>query len=344
MALMMIGSGINRLHSNLTKCRFGLSTFPRSSHGVHAHKSDFDYFSDYVLNTQSAILEDAAALDGSGKQFITDQWARDSTNINAGYGLTAVLEDGLILEKAAANVSIIQGVLTPARAHSMTSRGRSGIDPNGGQSYKAAALSLVFHSAHPLIPTLRADVRFFQVDEQMWMGGGCDLTPAYLHEPSITQFHLYWKNMCDRYGTHLYHQMKEECDRYFYIPARKEHRGTGGIFYDDLSSEESGFNVSAFTEEVGSGFLPSWLPSVEALRSLPYTEEQRQWQLLRRGRYLEFNLLYDRGVKFGLDGGRMESIMVSAPPLIAWRYNVQAKPESDEEKLVQVLQKPRSWL
>ncbi|KXZ44310.1 hypothetical protein GPECTOR_69g403 [Gonium pectorale] len=265
-------------------------------------------------------------------------------NVRArGYGITCVLEDGQVLEKAAANISVVRGTLSAQRAAAMSSRGRGSIDPKGGQPYAAAAMSLVFHSAHPLIPTLRADVRLFQVGDEAWYGGGCDLTPSYLDEADTQQFHRYWKDACDKYKPELYGELKDWCDRYFYIPARKEHRGVGGLFFDDMSSGEAGFDVEAFVRDVGDGILPSWLPIVERHRDQPFTEAQRNWQLLRRGRYIEFNLLYDRGIKFGLDGGRIESIMVSAPPLIAWKYNVTPQPGSAEEEVMRVLQQPRAW-
>ncbi|KAJ9528409.1 hypothetical protein QJQ45_020333, partial [Haematococcus lacustris] len=197
-------------------------------------------------------------------------------------------------------------------------------DPQGGQAYAAAALSLVFHCANPLVPTLRADVRCFQVAGQSWFGGGCDLTPFYLFDEDAVAFHNYWKGVCDKHQPGLYMRLKQWCDSYFHIPARGEHRGIGGIFYDDLSSSDGGFDAAAFTRDVGRGILPSWQHIAETRGGHPFTQAEREWQLLRRGRYLEFNLLYDRGVRFGLDGGRMESIMVSAPPLIAWKFNGKA--------------------
>ncbi|GAB4821725.1 hypothetical protein N2152v2_008771 [Parachlorella kessleri] len=285
----------------------------------------------------------AEELDGSGKRFLHDKWTRNPDNPNAGYGITSVLEGGDVLEKGAVNISVLSGVLTPDRAKAMSSRGRLGIDSGGGQPYSAAAMSLVFHSAHPLIPTLRADIRLFEVDGQMWYGGGCDLTPFYVSEDDFGEFHSFWKQLCDKHDAQLYPEFQEWCDRYFYLPARKEHRGVGGIFFDDVDAAGASYNVDEFVREVGRGILPSWQPIVERRRGEPFTEDMRNWQLLRRGRYLEFNLLYDRGVKFGLDGGRIESIMVSAPPLIAWRYNVQPQPESPEGQLVQLLRQPRQW-
>lgn len=289
------------------------------------------------------IIQAAEELDGSGATFQHNRWSRSPSNPNAGYGITSVLEGGSVLEKAAANISVVAGVLTPERAKAMSRRGRAAIDPASGQSYSAAAMSLVFHSAHPFIPTLRADVRLFEVEGQMWYGGGCDLTPFYLVEQDAAEFHAYWKQLCDAHSPQLYPEFKAWCDRYFYLPARKEHRGLGGLFFDDVDASEAGYDVARFVRDVGDGILPSWAPIVERRRGQPFSEAQRQWQLLRRGRYLEFNLLYDRGVKFGLDGGRVESIMVSAPPLIAWRYNVQPEVGSEEERVVEVLRQPREW-
>ncbi|GIL45564.1 hypothetical protein Vafri_2760 [Volvox africanus] len=306
--------------------------------------STFEDFVDFILLLQKNIIKTAEDLEiNRGRKFLVDRWERDAANPNAGYGITCVLEDGEVLEKAAANISVVRGTLSAQRAQAMSSRGRSNIDPRGGQPYAAAAMSLVFHSAHPYIPTLRADVRLFQVGEEAWYGGGCDLTPSYLDVADTQAFHRFWKAICDKYKPELHGELKEWCDKYFYIPARKEHRGVGGIFFDDLSSAEAGFDVEAFVREVGDSILPSWLPIVEHHRGEPFTDAQRQWQLLRRGRYIEFNLLYDRGIKFGLDGGRIESIMVSAPPLIAWKYNVVPEPGSPEEDLLKVLQQPRSW-
>ncbi|KAK9908426.1 hypothetical protein WJX75_007683 [Coccomyxa subellipsoidea] len=223
--------------------------------------------------------------------------------------MTAVLEGGDLLEKAAVNVSIVQGTLTAERAKAMSSRGR-GIDPDGGQAYSAAALSLVYHPAHPFVPTLRADVRRFQVGDQ----------------------------------DTLYAKYKEWCDSYFYLPAWKEHRGIGGIFFDDLAAEQSSFDVEQFVHDVAGGILPSWQPIAERRRTEIFSEQQRQWQLQRRGAYVCFNTLYDRGFRFGLNGGRIESLLVSFPPLVAWNYKVVPKEGSQEDALLHVLRQPRDWV
>lgn len=304
-------------------------------------------FDDYVLALQDSIVQttEQAIESSSQAKFVSDHWEREN---DSGFGITRVLEGGDVVEKAASNVSIIRGTLTKARAQAMSSRGRPTIDPNGGQAYSAAAMSLVFHSAHPHIPTLRADVRVFEVEGQKWFGGGCDLTPFYVYEEDFREFHGFWKGVCDDFTPDgsSYDRYKAWCDDYFYIPARKEHRGVGGLFFDDLDDEEgNGGSVEEFVRKVGNGILPSWMPIVERRRSMPATEEERAWQLLRRGRYLEFNLLYDRGVKFGLEGGRIESIMVSAPPLISWKYNVIPQEGSREAELLSLLSgTPKSWV
>lgn len=303
---------------------------------------DVDAFEDFLLVAQKEILSEAQQLDGSGKPFRIDRWERSPTNPASGYGITCVLEDGDLLEKAAANVSVIRGVLSASRAQAMSSRGRPEIDPAGGQPYRAAALSLVFHAAHPYVPTLRADVRLFEVGGQCWFGGGCDLTPSYLFEEDAQEFHHFWRGVCDAHSPRLYPEYKDWCDRYFYIPARKEHRGVGGIFFDDVPAGGD-VDAAALCRDVARGVLPSWRDIAQRRRVQPTGQEQRQWQLLRRGRYLEFNLLYDRGVRFGLDGGRVESIMVSAPPLIAWKYDVRPQPGSHEQRTLDVLASPRSW-
>ena len=327
--------------------RFRGKSRRHDGHLIAASSSEFE---DYILETHNQIIGGAEALEEGRKSFVHDKWQRDAPT--SGYGITSVLEGGNLLEKGAVNVSVIEGVLSPERAQAMSSRGRAGIDPSGGQPYSAAALSLVFHSAHPFLPTLRADVRLFEVDGQKWYGGGCDLTPFYIVEEDVVAFHSYWKSVCDAHEPTLYPEFKAWCDQYFYIPARRECRGIGGIFFDDLDAEngstgdgkQRSFDVEAFVKDVGRGILPSWEPIARKQGRKGYTEKNREWQLIRRGRYLEFNLLYDRGVRFGLKGGRIESIMVSAPPLVAWKYNVVPEPGSEEQKLVDALRNPRDWV
>ncbi len=342
----------SRTTTTLAAGQDGRPSVPSASQSASQSASSFE---DYVLDLQDSIVQttEQAIEFSSNARFNTDRWEREN---DSGFGITRVLEGGDVVEKAASNVSIIHGTLTKARAQAMSSRGRPAIDPNGGQAYSAAAMSLVFHSAHPHIPTLRADVRVFEVEGQKWFGGGCDLTPFYVHEEDFRAFHGFWKDVCDDFTPDgsSYEKYKAWCDEYFYIPARKEHRGIGGLFFDDLDDEGGGHGegvggggggVEEFVRKVGNGILPSWMPIVERRRDMAVTEEERAWQLLRRGRYLEFNLLYDRGVKFGLEGGRIESIMVSAPPLISWRYNVVPEPGSREAELLSLLSgTPQSWV
>jgi len=376
--------------------------------------------------------------------------------------VTACLEGGRLLEKAAASVSVVTGELSAGRAAALAARGAAPVP--AGTPYAAAALSIVFHPASPHVPTLRGDVRLFYAATAggaglaggvSAFGGGTDLTPSYLYPPDAVAFHTYWKGVCDRHAPGLYGQLKVRClslclhqrgtnererfpvslpnphhplvffffffppgpvlaphspslhktpppppphsppspthrppltqpacDAYFYLPARREHRGLGGIFYDDVAAVAAGLappaaaataaaaaiDGAAFSADVVRGWIPSWTPAVEARRGLVVTPAQRAWQLGRRGRYVEFNLLYDRGVRFGLDAGgggsgggggagtgagagpppRVDAVMVSAPPLVAWAYvpegadgqPVAGSPEAD---VVAVLRAPREW-
>lgn len=321
----------------------------------------------FLLRTQERICNEMALVDGSGKHFCIDKWSRGQDSSN-GYGITRVIEDGNLLEKGAVNVSIVHGQLSEARAKAMSVR-RQGLET--GCHYFAGALSLVFHPQNPYVPTFRADVRYFEIEGGSgWFGGGADLTPYYLDIEDAKYFHRFLKQICDRYNASFYSQCKSQCDAYFYIPARKQHRGIGGIFFDDLEyfdeqsdtgnklldtngkvidipekSEISGRDKAfEFVKELADGFTSSFLPIANKSRFLEYGERQKVWQLLQRGRYLEFNLLYDRGIKFGLDGGRMESIMVSAPPLVAWKYNAAPEIGSPEDELLKVLCKPCEWV
>lgn len=316
-------------------------------------------FEKFLLKTQDSICQQLAIVDGSGKQFCFDEWQRGD-DPSLGYGITRVLENGNLLEKAAANVSIIHGCLSEARAKAMSARGRN---VEVGSEYFAGALSTVFHPCNPHVPTFRSDVRYFEVGDFGWFGGGADLTPNYLDADDARYFHSFLRQLCDLFDPNFYQHSKAACDSYFYLPARKEHRGIGGIFFDDLeafnardgtdhlpdvevtreSIKANRAQVFEFVRKLAEGFLPSYLPIVDSKRGLSYGDRERQWQLLRRGRYLEFNLLYDRGVRFGLDGGRIESIMVSAPPLIAWKYNVIPEIGSPEAQMMEVLQCPKVW-
>ncbi|KAH9539699.1 hypothetical protein CY35_15G070900 [Sphagnum magellanicum] len=281
--------GSRRRRSSLVAC-CALRPAVRAQEFAAFTEENFEAF---LLNAQSSICEEAAAADGSGKVFVFDKWQRGEDAAN-GYGITRVMEGGDLLEKAAVNVSIVRGHLSESRAK-----------VDGGHG---------------------------------WFGGGADLTPCYLFEDDVQEFHTFYKEVCDKYESGFYDKCKMACDAYFYIPARKEHRGTGGIFFDDLETfsdyvsnhtkEVGGLckpqrdDVFSFVRELAEGFMPSYLPIAKRRHVLDYGERERQWQLLRRGRYLEFNLLYDRGVKFGLDGGRIESIMVSGASNLDLKYGL----------------------
>jgi coproporphyrinogen III oxidase len=278
---------------------------------------------------QSFITEETAAA-----TFTTDPWG----NRTATGGLTRVLQGGTVIEKGACSVTVIRNAkLSKERAASL-------LDAIEGELYSAVALSMVLHSKHPMVPTFRSDVRLFVLRDKAWFGGGADLTPYYVNDDDIRSFHTLYKELCDEAGNVVsYESMKQACDDYFYLPARAEHRGTGGIFFDKLPVSNRSID---FAKRLVQTWMPSWIPIVQKRNTMDFSEQEKQWQLLRRGRYLEFNLLYDRGVQFGLanQNPRVEGVMVSAPPVIAFDYNHKIEPGSREEKLVNILRKPRTWV
>ena len=330
----------------------------------------FEVFAQFIIQHQTSMIAEIEHADGSGVLFSMDGWGAfmdgktsdDATNSG---GITRVIQGGNVVEKGACSLTIIRnGVLTADRAATIRGRQETSdeIDDDKlvvqeGDTYSAAALSVVLHTKNPFVPTFRSDVRIFLVKSSTnqssvaWFGGGSDLTPYYLIDQDITDFHTHLKKMCDdhfflpdnnQYNL-SYSQMKQSCDEYFYLPARTEHRGTGGIFFDDLPATISTYN---FVRDVARGWMPSWLPIVDKNKNMEYSDEEKHWQCLRRGRYLEFNLLYDRGVKFGLANAnpRVEGVMVSAPPMIAFDYNYIPKVGSEEERLVKILKNPKDWV
>jgi coproporphyrinogen III oxidase len=301
---------------------------------------DASSFASFLSEQQALIVAEIEALDG-GATFCADAWERD----DGSSGLTRVIAGGDVVEKGCVSCSYVRGVLTPERAAAMSARGRGGVDPGGGQRFVASALSLVLHARSPNVPTLRGDARRFVVlDEDgapaaAWFGGGCDLTPCRLYDADAAAFHAYWRDAVEAVAPGGYAAMKAACDTYFYLPLRREHRGVGGIFFDD----RAGDGAEALARATIAGMIASWRPIVEKRRSERYGDDDRAWQLERRGRYLEFNLLNDRGVKFGLSPDAIERIMVSAPPLISWTYRKEPA-NDDQARLLEVLREPRDWV
>jgi coproporphyrinogen III oxidase len=281
-----------------------------------------------VLDLQSTIIAALETADGAGR-FARDAWRRPG----GGGGVTRVLAEGALLEKAGVNVSRVEGPVPPRMAARL---------PGDGDSFAAVGLSLVLHPRNPFVPTTHANVRLLTRGSKAWFGGGADLTPYYLFDEDAAHFHRELRGACERYRPGSYPGMKRTCDAYFFLPHRGEHRGVGGIFFEDLGGEP--LRELAFVEDVGRSFLPAWLPIAERRRSLPYGDREREWQEIRRGRYVEFNLLHDRGTVFGLEtGGRTESILMSLPPRVQWRYDHQPGPGSPEARLLDVVRTPRDW-
>jgi coproporphyrinogen III oxidase len=290
----------------------------------------------YLLALQEAICAALETEDGSG-QFREDTWQRPE----GGGGRSRVLAEGAVFEKAGVGFSHVHGRRLPdsATAHRPELAGRP---------WEAVGVSLVIHPRNPHVPTSHANVRFFiagagTAHPIWWFGGGFDLTPYYGYEADAAHWHRVARDAVAPFGDALYPRFKRWCDDYFFLKHRNEPRGIGGLFFDDFN--ELGFARSfALTRAVGDAFLPAYRPIVAQRKATPYGERERQWQLYRRGRYVEFNLVWDRGTLFGLQsGGRTESILMSLPPLVRWDYNHQPAPGSPEARLHEVFLKPRDW-
>ncbi|MFL5339051.1 MAG: oxygen-dependent coproporphyrinogen oxidase, partial [Gemmataceae bacterium] len=277
---------------------------------------------------QDRICSAVEALDGG--RFREDAWQRPG----GGGGRTRVMIEGGVFEKAGVNFSEVFGELSPEFARQI---------PGEGGAFTATGLSLVLHPRSPLVPTVHANFRFLTKGGRSWFGGGADLTPYYPFRDDVIDFHKTWKSVCTKHAPLVdYRVMKAECDRYFFLPHRNEPRGVGGIFFDYFEGDLE--KIFAFVRDAGDSFLPAYAPIVERRQALPFTERQRRFQLYRRGRYVEFNLLYDRGTLFGLKtGGRVESILMSLPPNVRWEYDFQPEPGSREAELYDVYLKPRDW-
>ncbi len=290
----------------------------------------------YLLDLQDRLCAAFETLDG-GAAFSTDRWTRPA----GGGGVTRVLENGRVLEKAGVNYSHVKGAALPPAA----SAARPAI---AGRPFEALGLSLVIHPLNPHCPTSHANLRFFiaggdSTDVLWWFGGGYDLTPWYPYLEDIQHWHRTAHAACAPFGDDIYPRYKKWCDEYFYLPHRGETRGAGGLFFDDLNHWPFA-RCLEFIRAIGESYLAGYLPLLERRIDLPWNEAERRFQLQRRGRYAEFNLLYDRGTLFGLQsGGRTESILMSLPPLAAWNYDAQPAPDSREAALLRCL-RPRDWL
>ncbi|MGN6402687.1 MAG: oxygen-dependent coproporphyrinogen oxidase [Flavisolibacter sp.] len=297
-------------------------------------------WTDYIHDLQNRICAAIEEADGKAK-FIEDKWERSE----GGGGKTRVIANGNVFEKGGVNTSVVFGEVTDAM--------RTTLKINGTKWF-ACGLSLVIHPLNPFVPTVHCNYRMFELynesDEVMdrWFGGGTDLTPYYLFEEDAKHFHQTYKNVCNEFDPALYQKFKKWCDDYFVNTHRgSERRGIGGIFYDHQRADEK-HNVEFwmnFGKTCGDAFIPAYVPIVEKRKDTPYSEENKHWQEIRRGRYVEFNLVHDRGTLFGLKtNGRTESILMSLPPTVRFEYNYQPKPNSEEDKLVQVCLRPRDWV
>ncbi|WP_413490821.1 oxygen-dependent coproporphyrinogen oxidase [Shewanella baltica] len=291
----------------------------------------------FLLDLQNRICAGLAKLDGQAT-FAADSWTR----AEGGGGTSRVLTQGAVFEQAGVNFSHVTGAAMPASATAHRPE-------LAGRSFEAMGVSLVIHPNNPYIPTTHANVRFFiaqkeGADPVWWFGGGFDLTPYYPFEEDVREWHQTSKDICAPFGDEVYPKYKKWCDEYFFLPHRNETRGVGGLFFDDLNQE--GFEQSfSFMQAVGNGFLTAYASIVERRKDTEFGERERQFQLYRRGRYVEFNLVYDRGTLFGLQtGGRTESILMSMPPLVRWQYAYTPEAGSPEADLYDNYLKPRDWV
>lgn len=298
---------------------------------------DINAVKEYLLSLQDNICNQLEAVDGSGK-FEEDSWDREA----GGGGRTRVLANGAIVEKGGVNFSHVFGDKLPASATAHRPE-------LAGRTFQAMGVSLVIHPNNPYIPTSHANVRFFIAEKEgsepvWWFGGGFDLTPYYGNDEDCQYWHQTAKNACDPFGEDIYPHFKEWCDDYFYLKHRDEPRGVGGLFFDDLN--EYGFEKSfALMRSIGDAYIEAYRPIVERNKDKRFGERQKDFQLHRRGRYVEFNLVFDRGTLFGLQsGGRTESILMSLPPEVRWGYDWKPESGTEEAVLYERYLKPRNWL
>ncbi|MGB0636528.1 MAG: oxygen-dependent coproporphyrinogen oxidase [Gammaproteobacteria bacterium] len=291
----------------------------------------------WLTSFQDSVCDSLEGRDGSAK-FIEDKWERTGF----GFGRTKIMSQGAVFEQAGVNFSSVKGEALPPAA---TAKRPELV----GRSFRAMGVSIVVHPNNPYVPTTHANLRFIRADKDgeepvWWFGGGFDLTPYYGFEEDAIFWHTAARDACSKYGEDIYPKFKQWCDDYFYIKHRNEQRGIGGIFFDDLN-QWSFDRCFEFVRGVGIGFLKGYLPIVDIRRNTQYSDNEREFQLYRRGRYVEFNLVYDRGTLFGLQsGGRTESILMSLPPLVRWSYSRVPEPGSEEARLLDYFLKPKDWI
>jgi len=298
-----------------------------------------DTFYAYIQNLQDSITSALEEIDGT-TTFKEDIWERPE----GGGGRTRVMENGAVFEKGGVNISAVHGALPESMQNYFGVK---------DADFFACGLSLVLHPKNPMVPTVHANWRYFEMYDKegnivdQWFGGGQDLTPYYVFDEDATHFHNTCKTACDKHNAAFHKKYKERCDTYFWNAHRKEARGIGGLFFDYCKATETmkmqdWYN---FVTEVGNSFLEAYVPIVIKRKELPYTKQQKDWQEIRRGRYVEFNLVHDKGTLFGLrTNGRIESILMSLPPQVQWHYNHQPEKGSEEERLIKILANPKDWV
>ncbi|KAL3575919.1 hypothetical protein D5086_021202 [Populus alba] len=317
-------------------------TFLRESEGADVRAR----FEKMIREAQDSVCAAIEAVDKGGK-FKEDVWSRPG----GGGGISRVLQDGAVWEKAGVNVSVVYGVMPP-EAYRAAKAAPADQKP-GPVPFFAAGISSVLHPKNPFAPTLHFNYRYFETDapqdvpgapRQWWFGGGTDLTPAYIFDEDVKHFHSAQKKACDKFDPTFYPRFKKWCDDYFYIKHRGERRGLGGIFFDDLNDYDQEMLLS-FATECANSVVPAYIPIIEKRKDTPFTDHHKAWQQLRRGRYVEFNLVYDRGTTFGLKtGGRIESILVSLPLSARWEYDHKPEEGSEEWKLLDACINPKEWI
>ncbi|XP_042405585.1 oxygen-dependent coproporphyrinogen-III oxidase, chloroplastic-like [Zingiber officinale] len=330
-------------------------TFLREADGSHsaaasASASVRARFERMIREAQDEVCAAIEEADGGGT-FREDVWSRPG----GGGGISRVLQDGAVWEKAGVNVSVVYGIMPPEayRAAKGEAGATDGSAKAGPVPFFAAGISSVLHPKNPFAPTLHFNYRYFETDapkdapgapRQWWFGGGTDFTPAYIFEEDVKHFHMIQKQACDKFDPSFYPRFKKWCDDYFIIKHRNERRGLGGIFFDDLNNYDQEM-LLAFSTECTKSVVPAYIPIIERRKNTPFNEQHKEWQQLRRGRYVEFNLVYDRGTTFGLKtGGRIESILVSLPLTARWEYDHQPEEGTEEWKLLDACKNPKEWL